>query len=95
MATAIQASTADRALNGAVAFAERDIGNGEDGETQLVAAHLQFQQALNVYCSVHRRWYQAGGRWDAARLFESMEPLGAEQPCNCGSGRPFRLCCLH
>lgn len=83
------------ALNGAVAFAGRDIGNGEDGDVNLAAAHLQFQQALNGYGSVHRRWLQGGGRWDAASLFEAMEPPGGDQPCGCGSGRPFRQCCLH
>lgn len=80
-------------LNGAVAFAERDVGNGDDGDINLAAAHLQFQQALNGYCSVHRRW--SGGHWDVERLFESMEPLGSDQPCSCGSGRTFRQCCLH
>jgi uncharacterized protein len=85
----------EAALNSAVAFAERDVGNGDDGEVNLAAAHLQFQQSLNVYCSVHQRWYQGDSRWDVARLFEEMEPLGPDEPCSCGSGRPFRHCCLH
>lgn len=82
-------------LRGAMAFAGRCIGNGEDGDVSLIAAHLQFQQALAGYASVHQLWYRTGTRWDAARLFAAMEPPGADQPCSCGSGRPFRHCCLH
>jgi uncharacterized protein len=84
-------------LDWAVTFVERDTGAwpADDADDNLVELQLQFQQLLSAYYGVHELWYRGAYRWDVERLFEGMQMVDREDPCPCGSGRPFRQCCLH
>jgi uncharacterized protein len=85
------------ALDWAVACAEGDLGawNRDESDTALGGAQLELLQLLASYHAVHRHWRSSGRRGDVGQLFEQMQPVTADEQCPCGSGRPFRHCCLH
>lgn len=84
-------------LDWAAAFVAGEIVDwaADDSEAELAAACLQFQHLLGEYHAVQRRWAAGGGTRDAIAEFAALEPVGRDEPCPCGSGRPFARCCLH
>lgn len=83
-------------LDWAVAFVENDVAEewSEEGEG-AVSAQLQLQQLLSGYQSVHQLCFSGMRNPDMSQLFETMQVVGRDEPCICGSGRIFEQCCLH
>jgi len=87
----------DTALDWACAFVEGDSADwaADDRDDIWLAEYLRFQQLLEDYRTVHTRWRRGEWQFDIAQTFASMQPLGRDELCLCGSGKPFRQCCLH
>lgn len=68
---------------------------GDEVEEKLAATQLQFEEWLVAYHSVRDRWYRGEFNWNVEDHFQEMKPVAADASCPCGSGRPFRSCCLH
>lgn len=87
----------EAAVHWAHVVADGDVIDPTDEvlDDRLLTTQLQFEEWLRSYQSVRERWYLRGYRWDVNHYFEEMQPVAADALCPCGSGRPFRNCCLH
>ena len=87
----------DAALDWACACVEGDIVEwaGDDGDEILLAEYLRFEQLLQEYRAVHARWQRGDWQYTIEQTFTAMQPLGRDELCLCGSGKPFKHCCLH
>lgn len=92
MALGLANTFADSATNRQLTLAE-DFGLADE---QLPEAYMMLWGALDSYASVTELCAQ-GDQWafDVEQLFLALEPVGRDDPCGCGSGRPFSQCCLH
>lgn len=83
-------------LDLAAAFAGGDaVEWSADGDDDLQAVCLQFQQLLGEYYAVHRRYAAGVAPRDVLQEFAALAAVGRDEPCPCGSGRAFGRCCLH
>lgn len=87
----------EAALDWAVSFADGDLAewSTDEADDNLMTLQLQFQQLLAGYHTVHELWYESARHGDVTQVFESMQAVGRNEPCPCGSGRSFGRCCLH
>ena len=85
----------DETLDCAAAFAAGEFHADRVPEETLLTVYLQFQELLGSYHSVHADWAKSEHSWSVHALYAELEPVGRDEACPCGSGRPFGQCCLH